>query len=107
MILSRVKDEVHLIALYEKILSRNLTAPQTENLVREHLYGIKNEGEKLTDEDKKQIEQVFSKIDPRFKVEIIQTRIKARINLNVEGSVIQTTNVLKKLANGKFVRQKS
>ena len=53
-ILSRLHDEKQMIALYEKILTENLTAFQTEQEVREILYDVKNEGGRL---EKKEVEE--------------------------------------------------
>lgn len=107
LILSRIKNNDHIITLYEKILSQNMTVSQTEVMVREHLYGIKSDGERLTSEEKNQLIKFFTHIDKKIKTTVTQTRIRGRIMLEVEGGLAQTSAILKKLAYGKFVRIKS
>lgn len=94
-ILSRLSDEKKMILLYERVLGDNLTSQQTEQLVREELYEIKNEGEYL---NKQEVEEFLEamKADHR-KAQIIQTRTRGKFILEVEGNLLKTTKQLKKV----------
>ena len=94
-ILSRLHDEKEMISLYEKILSENLTSLQTEELVREMLYGVKSEGTRL---GKQEIDDFLSSINTEEKkVKIIQSRTKGKFILEIDGDMIKTSQELRKL----------
>ena len=94
-ILSRLHDEKEMISLYEKILSENLTSLQTEELVREKLYGLKSEGIRL---DKKELNDFLSSVNTEErKVKIIQSRTKGKFILEIDGDLIKTTRELRKI----------
>lgn len=94
-ILSRLTDEKEMISLYEKVLADDLTSQQTEQLVREVLYGLKNEGEYLR---KQEVEEFLGAIKAEDrKAKIIQTRTRGKFILELEGNLIKTTKQLKRL----------
>lgn len=94
-ILSRLPREQEMIAIYEKVLGENLTSLQTEELVRERLYGLKSEGEYL---NKKEVEDFLKKINREDrKVKVIQTRSKGKLILEIDGNLVKTTGELKKI----------
>lgn len=103
IILSRIKNENTLIDIYEKILTNDLSTMQTEDLVRQHIYKIDPKGAKLLNEERQNIITLVNKIDPNLEVQIIQTRVRAKIILQVRGNLDKTTQVLKKI-NDLFAR---
>src|SRR5690349_2232933 len=50
-IIARLKDPGQMLEVYEKVLGSGLTVLKTEELVREHLYDVKSEGEHLNKDD--------------------------------------------------------
>jgi len=94
-IISRIKNKEKLINAYEKILEKNLTISQTEELVREILYDIKTEGEKL---NKEVAIQFINELKSHgIETKVIQTRIKSKLVLEIKGSLKRTTHILKKI----------
>jgi len=94
-IISRIKDKEKLVLAYENILKKNLTIWQTEELVRELIYQIKTEGERLKKEESTQFINKFK--EKGIDVRIIQTRIKTKLILEIKGSLKETTGKLKEL----------
>lgn len=90
-ILARLKKEPEIIKAYEIILSKNLTTAQTEELIRELKYNVTTNANQLS---KKQIQELTNEIDTVFlgvKVKIIQSRIRAKIVLELKGDTKKTT----------------
>lgn len=96
-IVSRLKETAQMVLAYEKILSQNLSVLQTEMLVREILHGIKSVGEKLPREKIDQFITSIEKNGQKVSVNVLQSRIKAKLVVEVRGSVRQTTSVLQDL----------
>lgn len=94
-ILSRLHDEKQMIDLYEKILTEDLTSYQTEQLVREILYDVKNDGNRI---EKKEVDEFIKLLESEGqKVRIIQTRTRGKFILEIEGNLIKTTTELKRV----------
>lgn len=100
MAISRLKDKESMIKAYEKVLTQSLTVLKTEELVREMLYQIKSEGERVDSQILRRIKEKYQKVDENLKTKIIQTRVKAKVILEVKGSVKKTSQVLKRLSEG-------
>lgn len=100
LIISRLKTKQDMIAAYEEILLSNLNTEQTQALVREKLFNLKSEGERISQETKRKIIEKFKIIDKDFQVKLVQTRIQAKLILTIRGSLKKTTKVLKKLLAG-------
>ncbi len=96
-IVSRLKEASQMVSVYEKILSENLKVLQTEILVREILHGIKSVGEKLPRDKIDQFTASLEKNGQKVSVKILQSRIKAKLVIEVKGSVQRTTSVLQDL----------
>jgi hypothetical protein len=93
-IIARLKEHNHMIAVYEKALSQNLTVLQTEELVREYLYHVKAEGDHIQKQDlDRMVEQVKQK-QKGISVKVIQTRVKAKIVLEVKGNLKKSSQAL-------------
>jgi len=93
-IISRLKNPADMISAYEKVLGKNLTVLQTEELIREMLHHIKTEGESLTGDEKIQYQ---TRLPKDFKLKIIQTRIKSKLIFEVKGSLTKTTKAIRQL----------
>lgn len=99
IVASRLKDHDQMIVLYEKILSENLTVLKTEEVVRDMLYQISTDGDRIPKEVINKIKENFKKINPDLDVKVIQTRIRTKVILQLNGSTKKTNLFLKVLAN--------
>ncbi|OGK57012.1 hypothetical protein A3J15_01765 [Candidatus Roizmanbacteria bacterium RIFCSPLOWO2_02_FULL_38_10] len=97
IILSRIKDETTLIAIYEKILADNLSTLRTEDLVRQHIYQVSPNGLKVPGVITETIISSLKNQVPDAEIEINQTRIKATINIILKGDLKKTTQALTKI----------
>ena len=97
-IIARLKSEQDMIEIYEKALGVNLTTLEIENLVREKLYGIKNQGEYLGQDER---DDLLGKVQEASgaTAQVVQTRIKGKIVLEIKGNLIDTTQALRRLLN--------
>ena len=96
-ILSRLKNFETIVQAYEEVLKNNLTAGQTEELVRELVYGVKNKGNYINKEkiNKLTVEIVGDKKNVSIKVG--QSRIKSKITIEIKGNLSQTSLTLNKI----------
>ncbi len=95
-IISRLKNEIEIINAYEKILAEDLTTQQTEALVRENLYQLKDQGQYLTKEERADFAKNF-KGAGGMKTKIIQSRLKGKIVIEIKGNLEKTTQELRKI----------
>jgi len=95
-IISRLSKHQEMIEVYEEVLTKNLTTIDTEYIVRQKLYGIKEEGSFMLDEEKKQISDKLKNL-LGGEIKIIQSRIKSKLLLEIKGNLKETTEKLKKL----------
>lgn len=95
-IISRLKDSGVMIDIYEKILAGSLTTFDTEQLIREQLYKIKNEGEYLNSEEILEFLDFMDK-ERQIRTKIIQSRIKGKLILEIQGNLSRTTTSLRDL----------
>ena len=98
-IISRVKEAEKIIEIYEKVLAHSLTVKGTEEVVREVLYGLKTEGEYLTPEEKEAYVSKITGHKKNVKLNIIQTRIKSKIVLELEGNLDKTSKEVRRILN--------
>jgi len=96
-IISRVKDPVKMVDIYEKVLTDALTVKKTEEIVRDILYGIKTEGNYLSPEEKKIYIEKLIAARKNLNVRIIQTRIKSKIILEIKGNLESTGKEVRSL----------
>lgn len=101
-LLSRLSSEKEIVKVYEMVLEKNLNIPQTEEIVRQMLYQIKNEGNLLSLEEKNQLIKKIESLGERVKAKITQTRVKSKIVIEIKGSLKKTTNFLTKI--GKLLK---
>jgi hypothetical protein len=87
--LSRLRDDVMIERAYEQVLAGELSALATEQLVRELLYGIKTDQEQFDHAGIIQLQQMFE--ERGVSLTVVQTRIGARVQLQMKGATAQTT----------------
>ncbi len=97
-VISRLKNQKDMIDLYEQVLAYNLSVQDTEERVREILYGIQSQGYKRYISPKR-AEQIKDKIKKIFgeqvEIKIIQTRIRTKIILQLKGNLLESNKFLK------------
>lgn len=97
-IIARLHDYVTMLTVYEDVLAKSLTSPQTEALVRELLYQVKTEGERLTEDEVERFNRLIQrKLGTNIEFKITQTRVKGKFNLEKKGNLAETTKMLRKL----------
>jgi len=96
-ILSRLSSEEKILKVYEMVLEKNLSVLQTEEVVRQIIYQIKNEGQYLSFDEKNQLIKKIESLGENIKAKLIQTRIKSKIIIEIKGSLRKTTEILKKI----------
>lgn len=95
-IISRLKTTEQIMEIYEKILADSLTTQQTEELVREMLYQIKDRGEYLSSAEKEKFLKSYEKKD-NIKAKIVQSKLRGKIIIEVKGNLEKTSAELKKI----------
>lgn len=105
LVISRLKNDDDIVDVYEKTLQNNLPVAGVESLVRAKLYDVTSDGKRIEPDIVMSIQDVFKKIDPTLTVEIVQTRIKARVSITVKGNMAKTTQALQKLADSKLIKR--
>lgn len=98
-LLSRINDENKLIQIYEQVLANNLTLAQTDDLIRESLYQIKNRGDYLKKEEKDDLVKKFSNKYKNVDIKISQTRTKGKIIIEIKDNLEKTSKLIKRLVN--------
>jgi hypothetical protein len=96
-IIARLKDQQKMLEVYEKVLGEGLTVIKTEELVREHLYNIKSEGEHIDKGDFDYVRAKLKQIDSDIDLKVVQTRVKAKIQIEIHGSLKKTSKIIKTL----------
>lgn len=96
-IISRLKKEEDMVSLYEKILSQDLSASRAEFEVRKVLYGVKSDGSYVPENEVSEyILKIGSPLE-KIKVQVIQSRIKSKVVIEAEGSLKDTSPVVRKV----------
>ena len=101
-ILSRLNDKKQMIELYEKILGENYTVKQTEIEVRNYLYQVKSIGKYISKEEIEKYKNKIKEKYPDIDIEIIQTRIKGRIILEIKGDLEKSSRNIKQVIEKLF-----
>ncbi|NTU74421.1 hypothetical protein HGB07_09920 [Candidatus Roizmanbacteria bacterium] len=95
-IIARLNTQEEMLQVYEKVLANGFTVLQTEELVREILYGIKTEKTRLTKAEIDNFSHSLTAIDEKIQAKVIQTRIRGKLIIDIKGSTTITTSLLKK-----------
>lgn len=94
-IISRLTSVDDMIKVYEQVLSGNLPTAKTEELVRELLFHVDSKGERV---DKNRVDSLKSKFkDKGIDFEVVQTRTKGRIVLEMKGNLERTSGLIEEL----------
>jgi len=96
-VLSRLNDTKQMISLYERMLSENFTVKQTESAVREYLYQVKSIGKYINKENAEKLTKKIKEEYPELNIQIVQTRIKGKILLEIKGDLGKSSKVIKHL----------
>lgn len=95
ILISRLKNQNDAASLYEEILKNNLNVLQTERRIREILYLVDNFGNYVHKDKIKAFEdRIVRSIGGSTTTEIVQTRIKAKITIEVKGNLETTSTFL-------------
>ncbi len=96
-VLSRLKSDKQMFELYEKVLAGSLTVLQTEQEVREILYSTNGGGERIRQREiESLIEDIASDVNSVV-VKLTQTRVRARLMIEVKGGLKKTSEMLRPL----------
>ncbi|MBP6994120.1 hypothetical protein KBB12_02670 [Candidatus Woesebacteria bacterium] len=100
ILISRLKKQEDILKLYEEILQKSLNVSATEKRIREILYLIDSTG-KYTSKDRLNAtkSRIESSLGNDANVSIIQTRIKAKIVIEVPGNLATTSTFIELFAN--------
>ena len=103
-ILSRINNQQKMLAAFEEILKRSLTVIQTEELVREYLYGIKTKGNHLRIKVKEEMIKKILEKYPEMKIKIVQTRVKGKVIIETKGNLTKTSKAISDIVNQLVIR---
>lgn len=97
-VIARLKTESQMIDIYEKALSDNLSVYQTEGLVREALHNVTDDGgEHLSKDEISKFVSAVKNQSSSVAAQIVQTRIKGKVILEIKGNVKHTSMILRAL----------
>lgn len=96
-IISRLKDPLQIIDVYEEILRKNFSVNQTEMAVRELLYGTKTKGQYLQKDEVESIEKDIQLQNEKIKINFIQSQVRSKLIIEMKGSLSETSPVMKSL----------
>ncbi len=97
-IIARLKDQEQMIKAYEKVLEKSLTSARTDELIREMLYGIKENGKHVPPEFLQEFKRKLVEDKQNIDVKITQSRVKAKIIIETWGNLEETSSVIKYLS---------
>lgn len=98
-LLSRLPTEESMISLYEECLARALSSTQLEERVREVLHHTRTDAEPVSQTQKALIEAKLHMKEPEVRVKVVQTRIRARVTIELRGGRKKTGAFLKALSD--------
>lgn len=100
VILSRLKRQEDMVAIYEEILKENMNVAQTETRIRHVLYLVDTVGKYISAERLDKIkDKISAALDGDVSVSIIQTRIKTKVILEVSGDLQKTSDFIESFSS--------
>ncbi|NTU46691.1 hypothetical protein HGA88_03625 [Candidatus Roizmanbacteria bacterium] len=96
-IISRVKNQTKMVEIYERVLSENLTALKTEELVRNTLYHVLSKGSRITVGEEESFSNGVKNLGKKISGRIIQTRVRSKLTIEISGNYTETTPLLRQL----------
>lgn len=95
ILISRLKKHDEIVGLYEEILQKGYSALQTERRIREILYLVDTMGSYLNKDKIRSYEnRISGSLGERVVTSIIQTRIKAKITIEMTGDLTKTSDFI-------------
>jgi hypothetical protein len=98
LLLSRLHDQEDMIELYEITLKKSLTTALLEDEIRKKKYNISTFSDKVSPMVMESIEKFFKQFDSETHVKTIQTRLRSKIIITLNGDTKKTTELLKKIS---------
>lgn len=98
-IIARLKNETDIINMYELVLQQNFSTNALEEQVRSVLYNISSDGEHIPLPIKNKLEHALEAIDPSVRVKVIQSRIRAKIIIEMDGGLKHTSPIIEKIVS--------
>lgn len=98
-IIARLKNETDIINMYEMVLQQNFSTSALEEQVRSVLYNISSDGEHIQDSTKSDLTMALEAIDPHLRVKVIQSRIRAKIIIEMDGGLTQSSPIIEKITS--------
>lgn len=83
--------------LYEEIVKHQWPTTEADEFIRKKKYGIESYPHVVDAEDVRQLRKFFASIDPSFKVQVHQSRIRFFIKAELSGDRMRSYNAVKKL----------
>jgi hypothetical protein len=96
-IIARLPNQDKMLQIYETVLAKDLTAAETEEMIREELYQIKSEGEYLRKGEIAEFERKMKLKNKKIYTKVIQSRTHGKLIIEVKGNLFTTTTILKGL----------
>ena len=96
MILSRLQTEVQMKEAYEEILKKELTAPQTETLIRQLKFDVASDDYLISP---KELAKISNNLQEKHeaRVRIYQSRVRGKLVIEKRGKTKDTAQFIKKL----------
>ena len=96
-IIARLSNQTDMLTVYEKVLGENLTALQTDELVRQFLYSVSSDGEYISAQEIEQYIGRIKKSHNDLHIKVTQTRVKGKILIEVKGGLERSTETIRKI----------
>jgi len=96
MILSRLQTETQMKEAYEEILKKDLTAPQTEMLIRQLKFDVASDDHLISPKELAKISNTLQE-KHEARVRIYQSRVRGKIIIEKRGKTQDTAQFIKKL----------
>jgi len=96
MILSRLQTEKQMKEAYEEVLKKELTAPQTETLIRQLKFDVASDDYLISPKELAQISNTLQE-KHEARVRIYQSRVRGKLVIEKRGKTKDTGQFIKKL----------
>ncbi len=96
-IIARLNSHADMLTAYEAVLGGNMTALQTDELIRSLLYKVTSDGQYIPGEELDGFIQRIKTKHSNLLVKITQTRVKGKITLEVKGGLENSTTTIRSL----------
>lgn len=97
-VLSRLHDHKDMIEVYEEILSHAYSTTELEARIREKLHGVDTKGRHASPDVTEALIEKYKGIDDRITTKVVQTRVKAKVIIEVKDNLEETTKILELLS---------